>query len=107
MSELCGYRFWLYMKGWNDMWKRLIIICLALIGTFSVGYAYYNVNMNASGATYASGGNVTGRINMSPNGISGSNIGIQKGDKFYSGIKNPKNNEDLGFMLILYNENLI
>ncbi len=30
------------------MWKKFIIICLTLIGTFSVGYAYYNLSLDAA-----------------------------------------------------------
>lgn len=30
------------------MWKKLIVLCISLIGTFSVAYAYYNVEMDAT-----------------------------------------------------------
>ncbi len=52
---------------------------LLLTGSFV--YSYYNNNMNANAVTYGSGGNGTARIHMAPAGISGSKIGLQKGDK--------------------------
>ena len=42
------------------MWKKLLIALIALMGTFSVGYAYYNQRMAA--ASVSSGGTVTGTL---------------------------------------------
>ena len=89
------------------MWKKLLITFIAFIGVCSVGYAYYNEKMNAAGTIYNAGGNVIGRVNMAPNGVSGANIGLQKGDKIYTGINNPSDNTDLGMMLIALDENYI
>ena len=63
------------------MWKRIVITCIALFGVLSAGYAYYNMNLQAANRIYMAGGNITARINIAPNGISGGSIGLQKGDK--------------------------
>lgn len=42
------------------MWKKLLILVIALVGTFTVGYAYYSEFLYA--AATPTGGNVTGRI---------------------------------------------
>lgn len=69
------------------MWKKVLISLLAMVGTFSVVYAIdQNVNANVT-SSYSVGGEVTGRINMAPSGISGDNIGFQKGDKTLMGTK--------------------
>ena len=86
------------------MWKKLLVLILALVGTFSVGYAYYSTSLNAAQTSYLAGGAVSGRINKAPSNISGTNIGLQKGDKFYIGATNPKDGSDLGFVVLLKNE---
>ena len=52
---------------------------LLLTGCFV--YSYYNDKMNANAVTYGSGGSGTARIHQAPAGISGSRVGLQKGDK--------------------------
>ena len=42
------------------MWKKLFVMLVALIGTLTIGYAYYDFKMNASTSTYAIGGTLTG-----------------------------------------------
>ena len=55
------------------MWKKLLIAFIALTGTFTVGYAYFNSDMSATGGTYtASGGTITGKLGS-----------LQTGDHFY------------------------
>ncbi len=83
------------------MWKKLCILAITLIGLFSGVYVYNNFSMKASGG-YSAGGNVTGRVNIAPIGISGPNIGLQKGDKIYIGVDNPKDNTPLGWQLVNY-----
>ncbi len=87
-----------------DMWKKLLITFIALVGTFSVGYAYYNKMLNATGG-YSSGGVATGRINIAPGGISGSHIGLQAGDHVMIGGTNPVSDNPLSFQLLLYDKN--
>ena len=69
------------------MWKRMLISFIALIGSFTVGYAYYNQMIEASSATDDLGGSLTGRVNIAPSNLSGSktNIGLKKGDRYYLG----------------------
>ncbi|NBJ65398.1 hypothetical protein D5266_09450, partial [bacterium c-19] len=84
------------------MWKKLLIVLVALLGVLSGAYAYYNVNMNAANTTYNIGGNITGRVNMAPNGISGSNIGMQIGDHVVISESNPYTGNPLSFQLLWY-----
>ena len=93
------------MKGCMLMWKKLIIILFALAGTVTAGIAYYNAKMAAASGSYLSGGNVVGRIHQAPSGISGSKIGLQKGDKVFIGVNNPKDGTPLGWQLIYYDNN--
>ncbi len=87
------------------MWRKTLIGCVMLLTASSLAYVYCSQELNAATSTYQAGGNVTGRINLAPNNLTGENIGIKKGDKFYVGAKNPKNGKDLGFIAIIYNEN--
>lgn len=87
------------------MWKRMVITCIALFGVLSAGYAYYNMNLQAANRIYMAGGNITARINIAPNGISGGSIGLQKGDKLYIGVDNPKDQTPLGWQLVNYMSN--
>lgn len=80
------------------MWRKIGVAIIAIISTFSVAYAI-NHEMFAATTTYKAGGNVDGRVNISPSSsINGSNIGLQKGDKLVTGTYNGKN---LGWQLIL------
>ncbi len=67
------------------MWKKILVALIAFIGIGSVGYAYYNAEMSAANTTYASGGALTGRINMAPSGVNSTQIGLTKGDKILLG----------------------
>ena len=87
------------------MLKKILILFIAFIGTFSVGYAYYNLSLNAANPLYQGGGNVTGRIHQAPSNITGNNIGFQKGDKVYIGVTNPKDGGPLGWQLIHHVKN--
>ena len=88
------------------MWKKLLVALVTLIGAFSVGYAYYNHEMKAAGSTtYNIGGNVTGRVNMAPVGISGTHIGLQAGDHVMIGGSNPHTGNPLSFQLLVFDEN--
>ena len=71
------------------MWKRMVVLCIALFCTFSAAYAFYNNYLTANTLSTRSGGNVTGRVHKAPAGISGSHIGLQKGDKILTGVSNP------------------
>ena len=57
------------------MWKKLLIALIALMGTFSVGYAYYNQRMAA--ASVSSGGTVTGSLGA-----------LKSGNHFYINTNN-------------------
>ena len=88
-------------KGCMVMWKKLLVALVTLIGAFSVGYAYYNHEMKAAGSTtYNIGGNVTGRVNMAPVGISGTHIGLQAGDHVMIGGSNPHTGNPLSFQIL-------
>ncbi|MCI9292714.1 MAG: hypothetical protein HFF02_05400, partial [Erysipelotrichaceae bacterium] len=87
------------------MWKKIMIVCMTLLGTLSIGYAYYQTALHAAVNTYRSGGEIAGRVHQAPSNITGSHIGMQKGDKFHIGAINPKDGSPLGFMVILKNEN--
>ncbi|MCI9293552.1 MAG: hypothetical protein HFF01_09290 [Erysipelotrichaceae bacterium] len=87
------------------MWKRILIVFIALFGTLSVGYAFYNAEMKASNQSYQVGGEVRGRVNMAPKGISGKHIGLQAGDHVMIGGDNPYTGKPLSFQLLLYDEN--
>ncbi|MCI9292492.1 MAG: hypothetical protein HFF02_04210, partial [Erysipelotrichaceae bacterium] len=81
------------------MWKKLLMTLIALVGTFSVGYAFYTHEMSASG-TFV--GNITGRVNKVPSNLSGSrsNIGMKKGDRYYLGKNTVGDNAQVGWQLI-------
>ena len=87
------------------MWKKLLTLLITLTGVISVGYAYYNKSLTAAARNYQAGGNIFARINMAPSGVSGPNIGLQKGDKIYLGVNNPKDNTPLGWQLVNYMSN--
>lgn len=87
------------------MLKRICAVIFMLFSVLSLGYACYNAEMKAASVTFNAGGNVTGRINKAPAGLSNNEYGLRKGDKIVVGLDNPMNNSDLGFMLIHYNEN--
>lgn len=80
------------------MWKKILIGLLALVGSFGVGFAYYNLHMNAA-SSYLSGGNITGRVNIAPANLGGTKdtIGMKKGDRVYLGSHDGK---ALGWQLI-------
>ena len=83
------------------MWKKLLIALIALTGTFTVGYAYYNLNLNAAGTKYQVPANATvklGEKGLFPNGHSGD---MAKGDKVYIGSDNPNTGTPLSFMLLV------
>ena len=61
--------------------KKILIYLTMLLLTGCFVYSYYNDKMNANAVTYGSGGSGTARIHQAPAGISGSRIGLQKGDK--------------------------
>ena len=84
------------------MRKKCLVLILVFFGTFFIGYDYYHKKLNAASIAYHAGGNITARINMAPTGISGPNIGLQKGDKIYIGVDNPKDNTPLGWQLVNY-----
>ncbi len=87
------------------MLKRICAVIFMLFSVLSLGYACYNAEMKAASVTFNAGGNVTGRINKAPAGLSNNEYGLRKGDKIVVGLDNPMNNSDLGLMLIHYNEN--
>lgn len=69
--------------------KRIIMFVLALICTITVmsAFSYSFSNLKASTDMYATGGNVTGRVNKAPANLSGTkaNIQMKKGDRYYLG----------------------
>lgn len=70
-----------------DMRKKLWTVVITLICSFLAGYIFYNHEMNATSViTYTAGGNVTGRVNIAPNGISSIAIGLKKGDKILTSV---------------------
>lgn len=92
------------------MWRKVLVACIALVGTFSVVYAS-NLDLQATTTTYHAAGALTGRINQKPANLTRSNsnsingLGMQKGDKFLLGAMNPKNNtEPLDWTLINKND---
>lgn len=83
------------------MWKRVMVACLAILGTVYICTAYYNSKINATQNSYQAGGRVSGRVNIPPSGINNYQIGMKKGDKFMMGINNPYyTDEPLSFQLI-------
>lgn len=66
-----------------DMRKKLWTVVITLICSFLAGYIFYNHEMNATSViTYTAGGNVTGRVNIAPNGISSITIGLKRVIKY-------------------------
>ena len=52
------------------MWKKLVIALISLLGSLSIGYTYFNLNiMDAASTTYQAGGNINGLINLPPSGV--------------------------------------
>ena len=72
------------------MWKRIMIALISLVGSVSIGYAYFNLNMDAASKAYQAGGNINGLINLPPSGVNGG-MQWQKGDKIKLGFKNSSN----------------
>ena len=66
------------------MWKRLLILAVTLFSVSSIVCGYYAFQMDAAGG-YQSGGNLTGRVNKAPAGLSTS--ALAKGDKFILNIQ--------------------
>ncbi|MCI8540583.1 MAG: hypothetical protein HFE67_03600, partial [Erysipelotrichaceae bacterium] len=66
------------------MWKRLLILAVTLLSVSSIVCGYYAFQMDAAGG-YQSGGNLTGRVNKAPAGLSTS--ALAKGDKFILNIQ--------------------
>lgn len=91
------------MKGRSFMkWKKIIIVYLALVGSFSVALAM-NIGLYAENTTtFALSNTATGRVNRAPAGITSSSIGIKKGDKFYLQAKNPMDQKPLGWINLGY-----
>ncbi|MCI9524031.1 MAG: FimB/Mfa2 family fimbrial subunit, partial [Erysipelotrichaceae bacterium] len=81
------------------MWKRLMIALFMLLSAFSVGYAYYNIRLNAVQTAYLAGGTVSGRINQSPSNLSVNNAGMQKGDRILMGVENPIDGDPMAWIL--------
>ena len=82
------------------MRKRIIIALFILLSTISIGYAYYNLNLNAAGTNYQVPALATiklGEKGMFPNG----NIGfMSKGDKVYVGTNTASGNP-MSFILLV------
>ena len=73
------------------MWKKLVIALISLLGSLSIGYTYFNLNiMDAASTTYQAGGNINGLINLPPSGVNGG-IRWEKGDKIKLGFQNSSN----------------
>lgn len=87
------------------MLKRICAVIFMLFSVLSLGYACYNAEMKAASVTFNAGGNVTGRINKAPAGLSNNEYGLRKGDKIVVGLDNPMDTSDFGLMLIHYDEN--
>lgn len=54
------------------MCKKIVIVCMTLLGTLSIGYAYYQTALHAAVNTYQSGGEIAGRVHQAPSNITGS-----------------------------------
>lgn len=81
------------------MWKKMGVIFLSFMATVSVVYAMNKeLFADANRGVYQAGGSINGRIHMAPDGLSGSNIGLQKGDKVFAGLSGDK--LDYSFQLI-------
>lgn len=68
------------------MWKKLLVAGIALLGSFSVAYTYYNIRLNAD--SYTIGGSVYGQIGAPT-----------RGDRIYLGTKN-SNGGNMGWVLL-------
>ena len=82
------------------MWKKLSVSFIVLAVAVTVGYAYSKYEIRAAGTAYMAGGNVSGRINISPSNLTVTNARMQLGDKFYLETKNPMNGNDLGWIIV-------
>ncbi|MCI9312756.1 MAG: hypothetical protein HFE68_05260 [Erysipelotrichaceae bacterium] len=91
------------------MWKRALISIMAMVGCLLAGVLYsdkiQDEMIKAANPTYRVGGNVTGRVNMAPSGISGSHIGLQEGDHVIIGGTYPISGNPLSFQLLVYDRN--
>lgn len=82
---------------------------IALLGTFTVTFAFQNELFAAGSTSYQAGGDVTGRVNMAPSEIDpntqqpvtwqDSNFKFRKGDKLYAGDA-----QELGWQLVEYQD---
>lgn len=70
------------------MLKKFLVTMIALMGVFSVGYTYYNLEMNALTTSKNAGVSATGRIGN-----------LKKGDKILLGLTNAQG-EAIGWQLI-------
>ncbi len=83
------------------MLKKMLIGITLLIAVISVYHSVFDQRMRAASSTvYRAGGNITGRVNKAPSGISNTEIGVRKGDKILMGTKNPLNNTPLTWILL-------
>ena len=82
--------------------KKLIVVLMMVVIAVSVGHAYYNYSLRAADSTYNAGGNITGRINKMPSGLTSTTSSLQKGDKILMNIDNAYASDKLGWQLLSY-----
>ncbi len=88
-------------KGSVNMWKKVMVCCCALIGSFTIGFAYYNLKMTAGSSAYQVGAEATVKLGTKGVFPNGSNGAMSKGDKIYVGTNNYITGEPLSFMLLV------
>lgn len=85
------------------MWKRFLVIIIALVGTFSVVYTFHQ-ELFAETSPYAIGGEITGRVNQAPSNLTvadgATNIGIQQYDVIQMNTYNSYANKPFAWKLI-------
>ena len=78
-----------------------MVCCCALIGSLTIGFAYYNLKMTASSSAYQVGAEATVKLGSKGVFPNGSNGAMSKGDKIYVGTNNYITGEPLSFMLLV------
>ena len=77
------------------MWKKIVIVCIVLFGGLSVGYAYYNSNLEAS--TNYSGGNISGSLGPLKQG---NHFYIHTNHYSFVVVGNDQGNSDMGTLAL-------
>ena len=87
------------------MWKRLMIVLIALLGTFTVAHTYYDYSINGTSTqNYSLDSSLYGKLGAKGIGPNGSGS-IMKGDKLLLSTKNDNTGKPIAWQLLIHRGN--